>query len=112
MIDLFLFTKFAICSSLGKDCAKTLKERRLRGFNSIFAVSSIDMAKLYYSEFQKQLADLPSDQKLKVATIFSYSPNEPELDGTIDESPEDTTGLDATSRDFLEIAIKDYNAMF
>lgn len=90
----------------------TIKERRLRGFNSIFAVSSIDMAKLYYSEFQKQLADLPSDQKLKVATIFSYSPNDPELDWTIDESPEDTSWLDATSRDFLEIAIKDYNAMF
>ncbi|MDD4530936.1 MAG: type I restriction endonuclease subunit R, partial [Candidatus Gracilibacteria bacterium] len=89
-----------------------LKERRLRGFNSIFAVSSIDMAKLYYTEFQKQLENLPSDQKLKVATIFSYSPNEEEPDGTIDENSEDTTGLDATSRDFLEIAIKDYNAMF
>lgn len=89
-----------------------LKERRLRGFNSMFAVSSIDMAKLYYTEFQKQLIDLPSDQKLKVATIFSYSPNEEEPDGTIDENSEDTTGLDATSRDFLENAIVDYNAMF
>ena len=89
-----------------------LKERRLRGFNSIFAVSSIDMAKLYYTEFQKQLIDLPSDQKLKIATIFSYSPNEEESDGTTDENSEDTTGLDATSRDFLENAIVDYNAMF
>lgn len=49
-----------------------LKERRLRGFNSIFAVSSIEMLKLYYQEFQKQLADVPSDKKLKIATIFSY----------------------------------------
>lgn len=89
-----------------------LQERRLRGFNSIFAVSSIDMAKLYYAEFQKQLENLPSDQKLKVATIFSYSPNEEEPDGTTDENSEDTTGLDAPSRDFLEIAIKDYNEMF
>ncbi len=89
-----------------------LKERRLRGFNSIFAVSSIDMAKLYYTEFQKQMIGLPSDQKLKIATIFSYSPNEEEPDGTIDENSEDTTGLDATSRDFLENAIVDYNAMF
>jgi len=89
-----------------------IKERRLKGFNSIFAVSSIDMARLYYSEFQKQLKDLPSDQKLKVATIFSYSPNEEEPDGTIDESPEDTNGLDASSRDFLENAIVDYNTMF
>jgi len=90
----------------------TLKERRLSGFNSIFAVSSIDMAKLYYNEFQKQLKDLPSDQKLKVATIFSYSSNEEEPDGTIDENPEDTAGLDASSRDFLEQAIADYNGMF
>ncbi len=89
-----------------------LKERRLKWFNSIFAVSSIDMAKLYYVEFQKQLSILPSDQKLKIATIFSYSPNEEEPDGTFDENPEDTNWLDATSRDFLEKAIKDYNALF
>lgn len=90
----------------------TLKERRLAGFNSIFAVSSIDMAKLYYTEFQRQLKDLPSDQKLKVATIFSYTANEEEPDGTIDENNEDTTGLDASSRDFLEQSIVDYNGMF
>ncbi len=90
----------------------TLKDRRLEGFNSIFAVASIDMAKLYYSEFQRQQRDLPSDQKLKVATIFSYTANEEEPDGTIDENPEDTTGLDTNSRDFLESAIRDYNALF
>jgi len=89
-----------------------LKERRLAGFNSIFAVSSIEMAKLYYAEFKKQLSGLPSDKQLKVATIFSYAPNEEEPDGTIDENPEDTSGLDASSRDFLESAIKDYNKMF
>lgn len=90
----------------------TLKERRLAGFNSIFAVSSIDMAKIYYSEFKKQLEGLPSDQQLKVATIFSYTANEEEPDGTIDENSEDTSGLDASSRDFLEQAIQDYNKMF
>jgi len=90
----------------------TLKERRLAGFNSIFAVSSIDMAKIYYNEFGKQLKDLPSDKQLKVATIFSYTANEEEPDGTIDENPEDTSRLDQTSRDFLESAIKDYNKMF
>ncbi|HBS11557.1 MAG TPA: DEAD/DEAH box helicase, partial [Flavobacteriaceae bacterium] len=89
-----------------------LKDKRLAGFNSIFTVSSIPAAKLYYTEFQKQLKDLPSDKKLKVATIFSYAPNEEEPDGTIDENPEDTNKLDATSRDFLENAIKDYNEMF
>lgn len=89
-----------------------LKEKRLAGFNSIFAVSSINMAKLYYTEFQKQLNKLPSDKQLKVVTIFSYAPNEEEPDGTIDENSEDTDGLDASSKDFLENAIKDYNQMF
>jgi type I restriction enzyme R subunit len=90
----------------------TLEEKRLAGFNSIFAVSSIEMAKLYYTEFQKQLKNLSDNQKLKVATIFSCTTNEEEPDGTIDENPEDTAGLDVSSKKFLESAIKDYNAMF
>jgi type I restriction enzyme R subunit len=89
-----------------------LKERRLAGFNSIFAVSSIDVAKKYYAEFKKQLAEMPSDKQLKVATIYSFGVNDEDLDGMIDENPEDTSGLDASSRDFLDNAIKDYNAMF
>ncbi len=89
-----------------------LKDRRLAGFNSIFAVSSIDTAKKYYAEFKKQLADQPSDKKLKVATIYSFGVNDEDLDGMIDENSEDTSGLDASSRDFLESAIADYNAMF
>jgi len=89
-----------------------LKDRRLAGFNSIFAVSSIDVAKKYYAEFKKQLDGLPSDKQLKIATIFSYAPNEEEPDGTIDENSEDTSGLDKSSRDFLENAIVDYNKMF
>ena len=89
-----------------------LKERRLAGFNSIFAVSSIDVAKKYYAEFKRQLADVPSDKRLKVATIYSFGVNEEEVDGVIDENSEDTSGLDASSRDFLDAAIADYNAMF
>lgn len=89
-----------------------LKNRRLAGFNSIFAVSSIDVAKRYYAEFKKQLADLPSDKKLKVALIYSFGLNEEDVDGVIDENSEDTSGLDASSRDFLDGAIVDYNAMF
>ncbi len=89
-----------------------LKDRRLAGFNSIFAVSSIDVVKKYYAEFKKQLADVPSDKKLKVATIYSFGVNDEDLDGMIDENSEDTSGLDASSRDFLERAIADYNAMF
>lgn len=89
-----------------------LKERRLAGFNSIFAVSSIDVAKKYYAEFKKQLANMPSDKRLKVATIYSFGVNDEDADGMIDENSEDTSGLDASSRDFLESAIVDYNAMF
>jgi len=92
-----------------------LKERRLAGFNSIFAVSSIDAAKKYYAEFKKQMADLPGDKQLKVATIYSFGVNEddPEIDGILgDENPEDTSRLDQGSRDFLEAAIMDYNQLF
>jgi len=89
-----------------------IQDRRLAGFNSIFAVSSIDMAKKYYLEFQKQLAGEPSDKKLKIATIFSYGVNEGVVDGVIDENSEDTSGLDVSSRDFLEGAISEYNEMF
>lgn len=92
---------------------KEIKEKvKLSWFNSIFAVSSIEMAKLYYTEFQKQMTQVSDIKKLKVATIFSYTANEEEPDGTIDENVEDTTGLDESSRDFLENAIKDYNLMF
>jgi len=89
-----------------------LRDRRLAGFNSIFAVSSIDVAKKYYAEFKKQLADVPSDKKLKVATIYSFGVNDEDADGMIDENSEDTSGLDVSSRDFLDSAITDYNALF
>jgi type I restriction enzyme, R subunit len=89
-----------------------LKERRLAGFNAILAVASIEAAKKYYAEFQKQLANAPSDQKLKIALIYSFGANEAEIDGVIDENSEDTSGLDQSSRDFLERAIQDYNGMF
>lgn len=81
---------------------------RVTGFNSILAVASIPFVKLYYTEFKKQMAQLEPDRRLKIATIFSYAPNV-EIE---DESPEDTTGLDAPSREFLERCIEDYNAMF
>jgi len=92
-----------------------LKDRRLAGFNSIFAVTSIDVAIQYYTEFQKQLAGLPSDKQLKVATIYSFGANEPddEDNGIIqDENLEDTSNLDQSKRDFLESAIQDYNKIF
>jgi len=89
-----------------------IKDRRLAGFNSIFAVSSIEIAKKYYAEFKKQLKDLPSDKQLKIALIYSFGVNDEDLDGMIDENSEDTSGLDINSRDFLEKAITDYNEIF
>ena len=90
-----------------------LKDRRLAGFNSIFAVSSIEVAKKYYTEFQKQMMGLPSDKQLKVATIYSFGVNEDPENGIIDdENLDDTSQLDQSSRDFLESAIQDYNKLF
>ena len=88
------------------------KEKRISGFNSIFAVSSIPMAKAYYEEFRKQITVDPR-KNIKVAVIYSYAPNEEETDGILkEENSEDTSALDQTSRDFLDGAIKDYNQMF
>lgn len=92
-----------------------LKDRGLAGFNAIFATASIEVAKKYYSEFQKQMAELPRDKQLKAAIIYSFTVNEDEeeLDGLIeDENLEDTSRLDKSSRDFLDEAIKDYNKHF
>ena len=91
------------------------QKQRISGFNSIFAVSSVTMAKLYYQEFKKQMEADPT-KKLKVAVIYSYSANEvdpDENDGILEEeNPEDTSALDKSSRDFLDGAIMDYNLMF
>ncbi len=98
-----------VAQAKDRNNVKEIKAKtRLTGFNSIFAVASIPFVKLYYTELQKQNSLLPPDKRLKIATIFSYSPNA----DTEDESPEDTAGLDQSSRDFLETCIADYNTMF
>ena len=86
--------------------------KRLAGFNSIFATASIDAAKRYYAEFKKQQQSLPAAQQLKVGLIYSFAANEDDEDGLLGEEEFETTGLDQSSRDFLEGAIKDYNALF
>lgn len=88
------------------------QKQRLSGFNSIFAVSSVEMAKAYYEEFRKQIKADPT-KAIKFAVIYSYCANEEEPDGILDEeNPEDTSALDQTARDFLDGAIQDYNMMF
>ena len=84
-----------------------LKDRRLAGFNSIFAVESIEALQKYYVEFKNQMEELPSDKRLKIATIYSFSANDEQ-----DEDPDDTSGLSQSDRDFLEGAIQDYNKTF
>jgi type I restriction enzyme R subunit len=88
----------------------SLKGKRMAGFNSMFAVSSIPMAMKYYKEFQKQIAE--SHRQLTIATIFSYAANEDDPEDVLQEEGFDTDTLDQTSRDFLESAIQDYNATF
>ena len=102
-----------VASAGSKQQIEEIKQKqRVSGFNSIFAVSSVDAAKLYYAEFHRQMAENPQ-KRLKVAVIYSYGANEEETDGILDEeNPEDTSALDQSSRDFLDAAIRDYNGMF
>ena len=101
-----------VASAKRDEVEEIKRKQRISGFNSIFAVASVPMAKLYYREFQKQMAEDPT-KKLRIATIFSYGANEEEADGILDEeNSEDTSALDQPSREFLEEAIRDYNEMF
>ena len=102
-----------VASSSDRTKVEEVKQKlRLSGFNSIFCVSSVEAAKLYYNEFKKQMEANPT-KKLNIATIYSYGANEEDMGGILDEeNPEDTTKLDLSSRDFLDGAIKDYNATF
>lgn len=81
------------------------------GFNAMFAVSSVDAAKLYYEELSNLQKD--SEKPLKIATIFSYAANEEQtaIGEIIDESFE-PTAMDQSAKEFLTKAIGDYNAMF
>lgn len=91
----------------------SVKERRLKGFNAMFAVQSIEASKMYYEEFCKQQEALPKEERLKVATIYSVVANEgQEASGTICEESFDTTALDSTNKEFLDRVIRDYNDMF
>lgn len=110
----YTFSKLVNIAEVAKnpDGNEQKEKRRINGFNSIFAVSSVEMAKKYYLEFKKQMAEHP-EKKITVATIYSYGQNEDDPDGFIDdENSDNTDGLDVTSREFLETAIADYNETF
>jgi type I restriction enzyme R subunit len=90
----------------------TLKNKRVSGFNSLMATASIDAAKRYYATFKELQKDKPADSQLKIGIIYSFAPNEDEEGGLLPEEEFEASNLDASSRDFLEEAIKDYNVMF
>ena len=90
----------------------TVKDKRINGFNAMFAVQSVDAAKMYYEEFKKQQANLPEDKKLKVATIFSYAPNEERASGEIEEESMSSSAMSTTAKQFLTNVVEDYNSFF
>ena len=113
----YSFSLLTNVKEIAADKKKTVEELRVKtkisGFNSIFAVQNIPCAKLYYLELIRLMEQLPENRRLKIATIFSYAPNEQDAeDGDREENSDNTEGLDANSREFLEMAIADYNRMF
>ncbi len=90
-----------------------LKQRRLNGFNAMLAVQSVDAAKLYYEEFEKQQSYLPEEKRLKVATIYSFAANEEQRAiGDITEEDFDVSAMDSSAKEFLDKVIDDYNHHF
>ncbi|WP_103980892.1 type I restriction endonuclease subunit R [Helcococcus massiliensis] len=90
-----------------------LKDRRLNGFNAMFAVQNIESAKLYYEEFQRQQSSLPEEKRLKIATIYSFAANEEKnIVGEIQDENFEPSALNLTAKEFLEKAIEDYNNYF
>lgn len=89
------------------------KEKRLNGFNAMFAVQSVEAAKLYYEEFEKQQMDLPEDKKLKVASIFSFQANEEQASiGEIADENFNPSAMNSSAKEFLDRIIADYNKSF
>ena len=88
-----------------------LKGKRINGFNSIFAVSSIPVAMKYYAEFKNQLKT--KNKNLNIAMIYCFSQNTDDAeDGILDDEGFETDLLDLSQRQFLDEAISDYNKTF
>ncbi|MGU3409341.1 type I restriction endonuclease subunit R [Microbacterium sp. M1A1_1b] len=90
----------------------TLGERRVRGFNALFATASIPAARMYYNHFRMQQQDVVPDKRLKIGLIYSYGANEAVEDGALDEEGFDTSALSVDTRSFLDDAIRDYNELY
>jgi type I restriction enzyme R subunit len=85
-----------------------------QGFNAMFAVSSVDAAKLYYETLHSLQADpLYTGKPLKIATIFSFAANEEqESIGAITDESFDVSAMNSSAKEFLNAAIHDYNNLF
>lgn len=82
-----------------------------KGFNAMFAVNSVEAAKLYYEELNNMQKD--NEKILKIATIFSFAPNEEQnAVGDIQDENFEPSAMDSSAKEFLTKAINDYNAMF
>ena len=82
-----------------------------KGFNAMFAVSSVDAAKCYYEELNRLQKD--SERPLKIATIFSFAANEEQSAiGEIADENFEPSAMDLSAKEFLTKAIDDYNALF
>lgn len=95
-----------------KDKSYTHNERRVKGFNSLFATASIPAARAYYEEFARQQKALPSDQQLSVGIVFSAATNEEIPGETLAEESMDTSELSSDDRSFLDCVYADHNARF
>ena len=90
-----------------------IKQKRLNGFNAIFAVQSVEAAKLYYEEFQKQQENFPEEKRLKVMTIYSFAANEERnAIGDIPDENFEPSAMESTAKEFLDKVISDYNDYF
>lgn len=105
-------TNVAASTRAQRQAEAVRERRRVRGFNAIFAVASIDAARRYYNHFQVQQDELPASQRLKIGLIYSYGANEAADDSIIDDEAFDTDSLGVDARNFLEHAIQDYNDTF
>jgi len=82
-----------------------------KGFNAMFAVSSVDAAKMFYETFKQLQQD--AERPIKIATIFSFAANEEQDSiGEIPDESFDVSAMNSSAKEFLSAAIDDYNATF
>ena len=91
----------------------TVRNKQMRGFNAMFAVQSVEAAKMYYEAFKMLQQNVPAEKRLKVGVIYSFAANENQSAyGEIKDESFEATSLTTSAKQFLISAMDDYNAMF